>query len=723
MSSTSSVSGKSLSAPPATNYSQPPQQGAAPVSFDSSRRQSQNQNSGPSIPQAGAPRKGQAARKQHRNQKRAGALRDPTGRAAFEEDDDAMAEMRAVRDAVRNPTSRRGQTSITHLLNYALPSRPYYDSHHAPSSRSYRRNPTWGMGSGHHAMDKARYVHANYRFVVSPTGNYTSQAMDADEHLEWSDVLQVVASAESQQTSCPICLSEPVAPRMAKCGHIFCLPCLIRFMNSSSSPDDSHGHHAPEKKQKEQTRWRKCPICEDYVYIADVRPVRFYAGQESRLPRPGDDVVLRLMMRNAKSTLALPREGGAEVLEANEDVPWHFAAGVLDYARIMKGTGDYMAEQFDREIEELLRQEKEDELMFHEDNEWTQKAIRAVSAAKEKMQGLGDAELAVSSAIAAAGGSRQARHAEQDFYFYTSPPHLYLSPLDIRILKTRYGSFSAFPSTLLPIVEHISTGNVVDDALRKRAKYLGHLPYGCLISFLECDWTDIVPEETLAQFAVEIERRRKRIKDKAAQEERERLQAERIEAAAIRGSGARRAHGLPDEEVTVRYGNATEADYAPVDLVNDFLPLGGEGNTPPNNGSRYLYGSDASTSPNGNARRTVWGTPAIPVSPTLGAQQQQQRTVDDGWLKDDDVLETLGAAEIALQMEAFGIEPEAKQKQKQKYVVLGGGAYGETEAEGSGSGAGGAATNVGGGGAGGGGKKKKKQKITLMSTGGRRAIN
>ncbi|KAK1750817.1 hypothetical protein QBC47DRAFT_352232 [Echria macrotheca] len=656
MSSSPSIPGKSSSTPAAANHAQlAPQTSAASATFDANRRPHQSLSS----PQA-IPRKSQGARKQHRDQRRAG----PMGNLG--DDDDAMAEVRAL----RNASSRRGQTSITHLLNYALPPRPYYDSHHALSSRSYRRNPTWGLGSGHHAIDKARYVHANYRFVVSPDGSYTSQAADADEHLEWSNVLQIIASAESQQTSCPICLSEPVAPRMAKCGHIYCLPCLMRFMSSSPTGEN----------EKKQNRWRKCPICEDAVFISEVKPVRFYAGQESPLPRPGDDVILRLMMRNAKSTLALPREGGAEVLSSVDDIPWHFAANVLDYARIMKGTGDYMAEEFDREVEDLLRQEKEDELLFQEDNEWTQKAMRAITTAKEKIKGLGDVEMAISSRAA---GKSQFRPTDMDFYFYTSAPHLYLSPLDIRILKTTYGAFSAFPSTLLPRVEHISTGHVVDDALRRRAKYLGHLPYGCLISFLECDWTDIVPSDILETFADEIERRRKRNKDKAAQEERERLQAERLEAAALRGS--RRNYGLDDEEVTVRFGNTIPEDK-PID-INDFIPLGAESSTPPNSRVGFGHLADVSTSPSG--RRTVWGTPAIATSPPSGPSRAPVN-VNDGWLRDDDVLESLSATEIAIQMEALGIEPAE-------------------------SSAGPPAGNAGGG-----GKKKKKQKITLMSTGGRR---
>jgi hypothetical protein len=110
----------------------------------------------------------------------------------------------------------------------------------------------------------------------------------------------------------------------------------------------------------------------------------------------------------------------------------------MDYARIMKGTGEYMAEQYDEEIQALQRQEKEDELLFHEDNEWTQKAIRAIVAAKEKTKDLGKNDVTLP--VNAKGTASQGRAVRPDFYFYTSQPHLYLSPLDIRILKTKFGS-------------------------------------------------------------------------------------------------------------------------------------------------------------------------------------------------------------------------------------------------------------------------------------------
>ncbi|KAI1140343.1 hypothetical protein F5Y05DRAFT_378047 [Hypoxylon sp. FL0543] len=639
----SNVGGKSLSSP--ALYSPNSQSILAPAnSFDSSSRRSGL--SSPSFPNS-LPRKGQGSRKQHRNQRR--PLRD----VGNPDNDDAMAEMRAV----RNASSRRGQTSITHLLNYSVPTRPYHDYH-----RSNRRHPTWGPGSGYHAVDKARFVHANYRFVVSPTGDYASQSADADKYLEWSDILQIVASAESQTTACPICLSDPVAPRMARCGHIFCLPCLLRFMNSTN--DD-------EPSPRKEARWKKCPICEDSFRLAEVKPVRFYAGQENPLPRPGEDVVLRLMVRDSGSTLALPNEGGQDIVNLGEDIPWHFAANVMDYARVMKGTNDYVAEQYDREIEDLRRQAQEDEFQFGmEEGDWTQRAIRAINTAKDKIQS--QSQQSDKEPTLPAGTLKAKQPARQQFYFYTAPPHLYLSPLDIRILKTKFGDFANFPSTLLPRVEHISTGHAVDDALRKRAKYLGHLPHGCVVSFLECDWTDIVPADILETFSSDIERRRKLHRDKAAQEERERLQAERMEASAI-GRSTRR-----------HFDQTNEDKFEPMSTMNseDFQPLGAiAGTSPPNPRPGFSQLAEMSTSP--STSKTVWGTPAIPVSPELAPVLESQ--VNDGWLKDEELL---GAPDLAMQMEALGIEDTG--------------------------------TKPSNGTGGPGGKKKKKQKITLMSTGGRR---
>jgi len=672
------------------------------------------------------PRNAQAGKPKHKDRRRF---------AAPVLDEDERIAMQTI--------GRRGkQADITHLMNIALPPRPaHQQQHHHRHSRF--QGTTWG----YHAADKARYIHANYRFIVNPGGDYRVQADDADVHLDWADVLQVVASAKTQAASCPICLGEPTAPRMAKCGHIFCLPCLIRYMHSDDGGDNT---------EQRRARWKKCPFCWDSVYISDTRPVRFYTGQEVDPPREAADIVLRLLRRKAGSTLAMPRESGDPV-PPGEHIPWYFAAEVMDYARVMKGSEDYMVGQFDEAIRAVERLEKEDELMFGEDAEWTGRAIRMLQEAKEKVRGIGNPpappqkpeqqrDNGTRSSTAEGGNPpiefrdsddgvpemylvkhahaaptvptaspshpaptgqpslvprtlhemRHRQHAEHlqptEYLFYHSPPHHYLSPLDIRILKSAFGTYASFPSSLLPRVARAGPHLPIDDDLRRRVRYLAHLPRGATVSFLECDWTDVVPARVMADFAPALERRRRRWEEKEAKEEKERTRIERAEErelAALR-RGARR-------DLAPVFSAAAEwEDLPPLSSSavgsSDAVTAGSSPPWPHHRRTTPGFASLASpsTSPT-TERRTVWGTTAVaPTSPDLPPEP----VADDGWLQgwETDILE----------------QHHQHQHQHQRVQAARGGGGGDL--------VGAAAAAVEGISLGGGRKGRKGKKITLMST-------
>jgi hypothetical protein len=214
--------------------------------------------------------------------------------------------------------------------------------------------------------------------------------------------------------------------------------------------------------------------------------------------------------------------------------------------------------------------------------------------------------------------------------------------------------------------------------LRKRAKYLAHLPYGCEVGFLECNWTDVVPPEVLAQFKEDIERRRQRNRDKETREERDRLRAEKAEDDA-RWANARRK----------RPGSVHES-YVPEDF-NPPVPASidasdGSPPWPTRQGSSFATLASPSTSP--SAPRTVWGTVIVPPASPETLAQQPEATFDDGWLsswEQDLIVEN----ELVAQVQASSLK----------------GAEND-DARPSG---------------GGGGRKKKAKKITLMSTNARRA--
>jgi len=559
---------------------------------------------------------------------------------------------------------------------------------------------------------------------------------------------------------------------MARCGHIFCTSCLIRFMHSED------GANPPEKR----ARWKKCPICEDAIYLSETRPARFYTGQEDEPPREGMDVVLRLVKRRTGSTLAMPRES-PDALAKNEDIPWYFAAEVMDYARVMKGSEDYMLEQLNGDIAAVRAQEQEDEVMFGDDTEWARKAVRMLEEAKEKIKGMGnppptakkpeehkttrppiqfttedgsvpqmytmqqatrsgqsipngsatgsmtsvtgqevstsvdesqssqshvnaslqktsrmDNESLLATSLADFKARQNAAEPQPDYYlFYQALLHYYLSPLDIRILKEAFETYESFPSSILPRVEHVSTGHVVDNELRKRVKYLAHLPYGCEVGFLECDWTDTVSPEVLQKYRADIERRRKRHSDKEAREEKERVRIEKAEEKEYAASRRRRP--------SMNVERFTQDDFQPLastevadSAASIDSHLGVSAGSPPwsthrTHSSGFASLASPGTSP--NTMRTVWGTSAVAASsPELRAMQNHD-PVDDGWLQgwERDILRE---EDLLAQAQAMSLGDEVGESSKS------------------------ASNAVGGGGGGGGKGKKKNKKITLMSTTARR---
>ena len=94
--------------------------------------------------------------------------------------------------------------------------------------------------------NKEQYLQANCQFVVKSSGDYSVHLADPDTIVNWDLIEQVVLKTTASVPSCPICLYPPKAAKVAKCGHVFCWPCILHYLALSD--------HS----------WRKCKLI---VYI------------------------------------------------------------------------------------------------------------------------------------------------------------------------------------------------------------------------------------------------------------------------------------------------------------------------------------------------------------------------------------------------------------------------------------------------------------------------
>lgn len=201
--------------------------------------------------------------------------------------------------------------------------------------------------------------------------------------------------------ACPICLSPPTAPRMTKCGHVFCFPCILHYLSAHDEPASgsssgistptsrpgaapgTHGsalvrHAPPPTHTPAPPKWKRCPICWDAIYARDVKAVTFHDARAIAqaheaavdLPRSaseggGERLTMRLIERPHLTTMALPQSStwpAASFSSASDaqapliphhSAPWHFQPDVLGFAKLMLATPALLLQNLARDAAEL----------------------------------------------------------------------------------------------------------------------------------------------------------------------------------------------------------------------------------------------------------------------------------------------------------------------------------------------------------------------------------
>ncbi|XP_016092371.1 RING finger protein 10-like [Sinocyclocheilus grahami] len=124
----------------------------------------------------------------------------------------------------------------------------------------------------------------------------------------------------------------------------------------------------------------------------------------------------------------------------------------------------------------------------------------------------------------------QAAHHGPYYYFYQAEDgqQMFLHPVNVRCLLREYGSLENSPQSITATVVEID-GQTVTEEIRRRHRYLSHLPLTCEFSLCELNLQPpILSKETLDSFADDLEKR-KRLRQKKARDEKRREKRIEIE--------------------------------------------------------------------------------------------------------------------------------------------------------------------------------------------------
>ncbi|XP_031844702.1 E3 ubiquitin-protein ligase RNF10 [Nomia melanderi] len=432
--------------------------------------------------------------------------------------------------------------NLNHLLNFHYEPREMQGGSgiwsHGKSTKGYSRNSNrWLPPVQRHKYNKEQFLQASCQFVVTANGNYSSYLTDPDTLVDWKLVEQIkIHSPES--LSCPICLCTPVAGKMTRCGHVYCWPCILHYLSLSDKS------------------WRKCPICYELIQKSDLKSVTEITQTMLNI---GDIVTLRLMRREKGSLLAVPvgfatqnpinffsaaeiigKEVYSKLLIANTDV----VMNIIESERVqlkleMLDNPDSPENCYiEQALNELSKREEE---LFHEmkpkleeDATATQEQDSVVEKQQLFHQELDNHEVnndankneikdndEESSKILENLNSPQSTSSTQKyFYFYQADDgqHLYLHAMNVKMLERQYGSLENSPHMIKGKLLEKEGGSLTED-LRRRLRYLCHLPLTCQFEVAEIDLKPpIVSEEVLTSFHDQLALRHKRRQQREREE-------------------------------------------------------------------------------------------------------------------------------------------------------------------------------------------------------------
>ncbi|VVC92685.1 unnamed protein product [Leptidea sinapis] len=450
--------------------------------------------------------------------------------------------------------------NLNHLLNFMYS--PRGNNERPNSQRSYdpRMAPVRRhvQNRSYHKFEHDLYLRAYCQFVVRKDVDVKEMLMDPDLPIKWDKIEEIVVRSAGN-CQCPICLGQPVAGRVGKCGHVYCWACVLHYTST-------HDKQPPP-----------CPVCAVPLQVADMKPTRLIQWDA-----PAEQVTMRLVRRLRGSSVVevAPPRGALTAMKEDTILPLE-EQQASPFAKLFSATHQQIldiAERDKQEIEAQIQAEIDTtELVYLE------QALQMLKIKKEMIP----QEYVEPEAIASPtkdivveentscgmkydwfdvndeeGGAcavelseldissndpeqvdedenkifdinentlddlpvRDSTPSEEDkndlneidkenqakyFYFYQADDgqQVFLNSLNVRMLNASWGALVAAPEVIHGRVLHRDTISLGEQT-RKHMPHTAHLPLHCSIDVVELDLRPpYVTQAALDQFAAEIQRR------------------------------------------------------------------------------------------------------------------------------------------------------------------------------------------------------------------------
>ncbi|CRL01530.1 CLUMA_CG014348, isoform A [Clunio marinus] len=427
-------------------------------------------------------------------------------------------------NSVFNHGSRK--QNLNHLLNFH-----YYT---ARDTNEVRAGTFSKHGYHHHRsnlkkynFNKEQYLQANCQFVVKTDVSYDYRrfTISPDALVEWDQVVKIYVSS-TEESQCPICLYPPKAARMTRCGHIFCFACILHYLSLSDKS------------------WRKCPICYESVHLQDLKSAT--SKHNHRSYKVGDTISMELMTRE-KGSLYVSK---AHEISINDFPNFSDNEDRLTHSKLIMANPNEIFDIINQEKSELKSQLIEDGLDCPE-SIFVQQAIDFLEEKQKELEKIicdkvlneinssplnpsvpefvpmqkfehvcedslpsrddfidNECNLTINDIdIVPAANNSTSKH----FFYYQAPnaQNVFLHSINSRMLQEMFGSLDKSPQKIQGRIVQIECCTM-DEDLRKRLKYLQHLPVSSVFEVVEIEFeSDLISSNVIDMFKDELLYRRK----------------------------------------------------------------------------------------------------------------------------------------------------------------------------------------------------------------------